>query len=118
MRIGNEDYPSDAAYVIARRVKAILHIAECCHGVGGIEGGIFQVARVAKHFLLIGKEFRGFHLLIIYSLGCELAVPVRSNPIDVLGEYYWSVLLMEAVKRKGMYALGIGGLRNETWQSS
>ena len=46
MRIGNEDYPSDAAYVIARRVKAILHIAEGCHGVGGIEGGIFQVARV------------------------------------------------------------------------
>ena len=68
--------------------------------------------------LLIGKEFRGFHLLIIYSLGCELAVPVRSNPIDVLGEYYWSVLLMEAVKRKGMYALGIGGLRDETRQAS
>ena len=118
MWIGNDDHTGNTADAAASRIITILHIPEGIHGVGGIVGGIFQVARVAQHFLLIGKEFRGFHLLIIYSLGCELAVPVRSNPIDVLGEYYWSVLLMEAVKRKGMYALVVGGLRNETWQAS
>ena len=114
MWIGNDDHTGNTADAAASRIITILYIPEGIHGVGGIVGGIFQVARVAQHFLLIGKEFRGFHLLLIYSLRCELAVPVRSNPIEVLGEYYWSVLLMEAVKRKGMYALVVGGLLTST----
>ena len=59
MWIGNDDHTGNTADAAASRIITILHIPEGIHGVGGIVGGIFQVARVAQHFLLIGKEFRG-----------------------------------------------------------